>query len=1076
MSNLKVIRASAGSGKTYRITADYLRLLFRNTQNYKHILAVTFTNKATEEMKSRILGELFKIANNQASGHINILIEEYNASEIEIRTKARHILNTILHNYSRFSISTIDSFFQRIIKAFAREAGIQFNFEVALNTNEIIEQAADQLLLKLEDDATLLEWLVQFAEERIEDGKNWDFKHEILKLGKELFNEKFKSFPLSFHKKLTNREELKSFQKQLFAIKATFESEMLKLGNEGWQMIQTAGLLVENFKFGKNAGVGSYFYRLSKDFFEPSNRILSMAESVENWLPKDKEEAQKVQSLADSGLYNLLNTIIDKYNSNYKAYKTSTEILSVFYTLGILADLSTEVANYSKENNVFVLAEAGAFLKAIISDNDSPFIYEKTGQQFNHFMIDEFQDTSGIQWHNFKPLIGNSLSQENENLLVGDVKQSIYRWRNSDWKIMASQLDADMESYGLTNENLKYNWRSKFNIIGFNNTFFSSAPAILQSAYNDSISDSGLEDTEKIGLQTIIGLAYNNCVQEISPERNVPGGYIKINFIDNSAKDWKQQSLEKLPEILEQLQTSGQQLKDIAILVRSAADGREVVDYLNLYKQQFSADHPFRYDVLSNESAFLKNSLVINFIISLFKYLINPNDLVNAAELANDYINISKNSVEKLNCWNPKEVMSSEVIATIESFKYLAPDEAFEQIISIFKLNETIEYLPFLQAFHDFIAEFMATHTSSFVNFIDYWEDKKHNLSVSVSQNQDAIRVMTIHKSKGLEFGTVIVPFCHWKLDHSGFNAPTIWCTPLEQPFNQFEYLPVRYSQQLQKTQFSLDYFSEKAQSFVDNLNLLYVAFTRAADNLYLFCPLPEKEEKLSTTSDLIFKTLKYGINTEAVVEPSISFSKDWKVNENSFEYGELNNSPMPEKIENNEIELLTYPSFEIKEKLRQRYTSSDFWDIPETSKPSAVNYGNIMHRMFQQIEVFENIEKAANVLVLEGLIKLEEKEKVIQETQEMLIQPTIKDWYNGSWKVMNEATIVVPNQHSYRPDRVMIKDNKAIVVDYKFGKKKDVLYNAQVKEYSQYLKEMGFGEVESYIWYLKMNELEKVN
>ncbi len=338
MSKLKVIRASAGSGKTYRITADYLRLLFRYPRNYRHILAVTFTNKATEEMKSRVISELYKLSRGEHSSYAAHLLKEFNLLPIEMQEKAGFILNNILHNYSRFTITTIDSFFQRIIKSFAREAGLQFNFNVELDIADVIEKASDQILTRLDNDKTLLEWLVEFAEERIEQGKSWDFKNEILKLGKELFNETFQSFPLSFHQKLNDREWLKNFQKQLFAIRSSFESKLLEAGREGIKIMDNYNLTPDDFKYkAKGGGVGSFFLKLLQgNIPDIGQRILDASESVDNWLPDDKVKAALIQSVASAGLFSLLQQTIALYNENFTIYRSCVEALSGFYTWAYL--------------------------------------------------------------------------------------------------------------------------------------------------------------------------------------------------------------------------------------------------------------------------------------------------------------------------------------------------------------------------------------------------------------------------------------------------------------------------------------------------------------------------------------------------------------------------------------------------------------------------------------------------------------------------------------------------------------------------------------------------------------------
>jgi ATP-dependent helicase/nuclease subunit A len=1081
MSQLKVIRASAGSGKTYRITSDYLHLLFRFSGNFKHILAVTFTNKATEEMKSRIIDELYKMSIGEHSSYTHAISKNFNFSLPEIQQEASALLNNILHNYSRFYINTIDSFFLNIIKSFSREMGLQFNFAIELDTDVILEKAADQMLLKIENDKVLLDWLVHYAEERIESGKNWDFKHDILKLGRQIFNENFKSFPASFHKNMADRSLLIGFQKQLYSIKRTVESKLLESGRKGMAIILKHGIGPFDFKYKDKGSVGKFFLKLSEgDISEPGKRVVESAESIEKWLPDDNEMAGKIRAVAQDGLFELLQSTLQYYNNNCIPYNSAEVILSDFYTLGILSDLSDEVSTYAAKKNLFILANAGTLLKAVIGENDAPFIYEKAGQILSHFMIDEFQDTSVLQWNNFKPLISNSLSQNNVCMLVGDVKQSIYRWRNSDWKIMADQIESTFPEYGIRFDELDVNWRSKANIVAFNNSIFSLASKRLQQLFIESDKENMLPAQEKELLSGLIEKAYKRCMQKLPSNRKLNEGCVKIQFVKKDAGDWKSEVLSSLPGILDELQKQGHHLRDMAILVRNASEGREIVDYLNEYNNNLPKDHPYRYSTLSNESAYLRNSRVIRFIIKLFRYLVYPLDEINTCSLLNDYLNEIKSSDHDSNEEKKVIVKHTEIftifpkefVENAEKLRFIAPLELLEQLVMIFKLNVQIADLPFLQTFTDVLNDYQQNNTASISGFLEFWENKKVSASVCVSDEQDAIRVMTIHKSKGLEFNNVIIPFCNWNIDHK--LPTTMWCHVQQEPFNQLEYVPVRYSSKLQNTIFAGDYFLEKVQTYVDNLNLMYVAFTRSIDNLVVFSPFPDKSDKLTHTGELLYYVLKNFSKPEKVEHPLINISDYWNEADLKFNLGTFTSAAMKEKTGFEELNLDTYFCGQLKGKLQQHYKYSDFWNISNENMPSVRTYGNMMHQLFQEIKVIHDIEKAVDSLISDGLLEEKEKSGLVSETRALLAEMPFADWFGGKWKIINETGIIVPNEHMYRPDRVMIKDKNAIVVDYKFGQVQNTRYMNQVKNYSKVLKEMGFSKVEGFVWYVNLNLLEK--
>jgi ATP-dependent helicase/nuclease subunit A len=1082
MSQLKVIRASAGSGKTYRITSDYLHLLFRYPGNFRHILAVTFTNKATEEMKSRIIDELYTMSIGNHSSYAHAISRNFNLSLPEIQQKASAILNIILHNYSRFYINTIDSFFLNIIKSFSREIGLQFNFAIELDTETVLEKAADQMLLKIENDKVLLDWLVHYAEERIESGKHWDFKNDILKLGKQIFNERFKSLPASFHKNITNRNLLLNFQKQLQSIKRAFESKLIESGRKGMAIIAKHDIGPFDFKYKDKGSVGKFFLELSQgELSKPGKRVVESAESAEKWLPDDQVIAGKISAAAQDGLLELLQSTIQFYNENCIRYNSAVVILSDFYTLGLLSDLSDEVSTYTAKKNLFVLANAGILLRTVIGENDAPFIYEKAGQILFHFMIDEFQDTSVLQWQNFKPLVSNSLSQQNNCMLVGDVKQSIYRWRNSDWKIMADQIESTFPEYGIRFDELNVNWRSKANIVAFNNSIFSHASKRLQQLFIESDKENVLPVQEKEFLSGLIEKAYSGCMQNLPSNRKLNEGCVKIQFVKNNVKDWKSEVLSSLPGILDDLQKHGHRLKDIAFLVRYASEGREIVDYLNDYNSCVPKDHPYRYTTLSNESAFLNNSLGVRFIIKLFRYLVYPLDEINTCSLLNDYLNYITSSDQESNKQKRLivdhteifKIVPPEFIDNIDKLRFIAPLELLEQLVMIFKLNQQIADLPFLQTFTDVIADYQQNNTASISGFLEYWEIKKDSASVCVSDDQDAIRVMTIHKSKGLEFANVIIPFCNWNIDHK-LPLVTIWCPVQQEPFNQLEFVPVRYSSKLQNTIFAGDYFLEKVQTYVDNLNLMYVAFTRSIDNLVVFSPLPDKQDKLTNTGELLYDIFRNYHKPDKVEHPSINISDYWNEPDLKFNLGTFASAVLKEKTGFEELKLETYFCGQLKGKLQQHYRYSDFWNISNENRPSVRTYGNMMHQLFQEIKKMDDIEKAVDLLVSEGLIEEKEKSLLVTETRAMLAEKPFSDWFGGNWKIINETGIIVPNEHMYRPDRVMIKEKHAIVVDYKFGKVQSAIYNKQVKNYSKVLKEMGFSKVEGYVWYVNLNLLEK--
>ena len=453
MSQLKVYKASAGSGKTFRLAIEYMKLALTNESNYRHILAVTFTNKATAEMKSRIIGELHHLAKGKHSVYMDVLTKELNWHPMQVERQAQLVLKRILHDYSRFSISTIDSFFQRVIKAFNRELGINAAYNVELDEKSILEEAADRMIQSVENDPKLLEWLDAFASDKIREGKGWNLKKDILRLGNEIYNETFKSLDDSLYEKLNDRAFLKDYRAKLSKIIVLYENKMKSLGQEGLNILAMEGLSAEDFK-GKGRGPAASFQKLKDLNFEPSNTVLQAAGDASAWVTATVKEPTKSQLLAvaETRLMPKLQEAIRLIETEKRKYITAKLIVNQLYTLGILVDLRKSVKELCREKGIVLISDSGHLLKDVIADSETPFVYEKTGSVYSHFMIDEFQDTSGLQWNNFRPLISNSLSENNLGMVVGDVKQAIYRWRSGDWRLLAGKLGESFPVFGLQNE------------------------------------------------------------------------------------------------------------------------------------------------------------------------------------------------------------------------------------------------------------------------------------------------------------------------------------------------------------------------------------------------------------------------------------------------------------------------------------------------------------------------------------------------------------------------------------------------------------------------------------------------
>ncbi len=1082
---LTVYKASAGSGKTFQLVVEYIKLLLENPQNYKHILAVTFTNKATNEMKTRILEQLNELAQNHPSTTLAHLQSETNYTEEFIRKRAKIILKNILHDYNRFSISTIDSFTQRTIKAFNRELGISPNFTVELDSDMVLAEATDRMLAKIDKDKKLLSWLKEFSKEKIEDNYSQRIEEDIKALGKELFKENFQVFFPEDSESVYNRKHLDEFAKELRQLKLQFENTLKNFGKEGIEMILESGLVVEDFAYGKS-GVAGFIQKIAEgEVKEAGTRVLHATEDVEKWYTKTSKKKAEIHALAEVKLQALLQDLLFFYNENTPQYFTVLAVLKQLRMLGILTDLREEIKLLAHEKGILQMSDSNLLLSKIIGQSDSPFIYEKTGSYYNHFMLDEFQDTSGLQWHNFKPLITNSLAEGNKNLLVGDVKQSIYRWRNSDWRILAEQIYTDFTDAQRREKPLVNNWRSDLNIIEFNNAVFDELKTVFEE-----IQFRAIDDAQGIFVEKFRKI-YEHISQTPGNAKAEKKGFVKFSFYDEEG--FKETSEDALIEQVKELQDKGIKASETAILIRTNKEGTSIVERF-LQAAKLPENSGYNLSVLSNESLFLHASQGVAFIITTVKLLINPENQIAKVALLNLWQNWLKPELQQRGKLAPTEnsqlKMSFETQGNqsfYESFETLfrqelfpkmeqakakvllaSLDETITQIASIFGIFEVETELPFVQTLIDKAGELKTSLSNDLSNLLFWWNEKGSGTSVNVNEGLDAIRLLTVHKSKGLEYKAVLLPYFDWKT--SPKFAPLLWCRPQTAPFNQFPLLPLRSGSSLEKSLFSFEYFEEKVNTYIDVFNLVYVAFTRAKSALIVHCPVPKEPKNQSGDTS---KPMHYLCNKALEnLSTSIEFAGAWNNDKTVFQFGQLIDSHSESKASESEL-IKNYSFNDFSERVKLRLSGKDFLTTDE-SHHSVKNIGKLIHEILAEIKTKADLEKACLAAFNKGAINKTELTEIQNSLQKSMENPEISRWFDGSFAVINERNLLTANR-ILRPDRLMTDGKNAIVVDYKTGDKKSKNYRRQVKRYAEMLKKTGFGKVEGFLWHIGLNEVEKV-
>ncbi|MDR0418962.1 MAG: UvrD-helicase domain-containing protein, partial [Prevotellaceae bacterium] len=985
ISGLTAYSASAGSGKTFRITREYLKLLLASkssTNAYRRIVAVTFTNKATEEMKTRVIKELNELAGGNRE-KLEDLCKEFNAEGVgvnpfELQQRALEARGNMLHDYSRISILTIDKFFQKILRAFVNDAGLHPGFNIELDQNRLLEEAVDAVLENADNDEQRSRWLLQLVDQRIEDGQSWSIKKSLIRQGRQIFNESFKRFDSTIHEKFSDREFLQQYMAKLRNVMKSVDDEMKDMARKSKAYMQLQRLEADDFK-GKSRGFIAHFSKIEKGIYEPTKTTKEAVNVIENWCSKDGHTARIDEA------YNYLNPLLARacqlWNEKREEYNTADAILKNFMLLGLLADISSQVRQNANEENILPISDSTQLISGLVGDSDAPFIYEKIGSIISTFMIDEFQDTSVGQWNNFLPLLKNSLSEDNFCMVVGDVKQSIYRWRNGDWRILAYGLDRDLGYFGEVNrKTLKDNWRSLYNVVLFNNELFKQASEHLQGILNESMGEELNPELRK-RLDTMITSAYADCEQ--NPKRDCDAkGHVRFEVVNETESQASNEVvLSRLPLLITELQDKGYEAGDIAILIRNNRHGQEIANALMRYKQLLGKTK-YCFDVVSRDSLLLRSSSVVKLYIALLRIAVGQKNDINEAFLRHEleqYIRRSGVGGDRLHVLF-SEQMDAKELRFLESLTLRSLTESFELIVQRYRLNLMVEELPFLQALHDLIISFSNRKLSDIDSFLQWWDEGGNTNPLQSPEGQNAITISSIHKSKGLQYKVVIVPYCSWELD-TKVNE-TVWVQPHTSPFDELPSVPVAYSKKLENTIFTEQYCVEKAQAYVDNLNLLYVALTRAEEQLYVYVPMRGvgvERKKVTHISHVLSD-----IFTARSGENNIVFGviEGQRVAENVWEFGSSKKEIRGREGRSvNAIPLNSYPSESFTPRLKIHYAAQNMLKEQVMVKRGR-SYGTLMHKIFELIRTPNDIGDAVDALAAEGWLTQDEVPVILNKVR----------------------------------------------------------------------------------------------
>ena len=1075
---LTVYKASAGSGKTYTLAVEYIKLLIKNPQSYSNILAVTFTNKATEEMKMRILSQLYGIWKRlpDSDSYLKKITRELDVSEEYASEQAGIALTYLIHNYNYFRVETIDSFFQNVLRNLARELDLTANLRVSLNDLQVEQEAVNTLIEELRYDSKILSWIMSLIREKMDENKSWNILGEITDFGRNIFKDVYKTHFVELNKLLTDE---KRFNRLVEIIKGAKESAKNKIQRNADVFFETLDkyqLSIENFPHGAT-GVCGYFIKLKKGVFESDellkSRVVDAMNNALKWMKKvDQKPDTPIYKAVNDELFPLINETERIRREQYLLYKSADLTLKHIYKLRLLYYIDKKVREINKDANRFLLSDTQTLLHELIDDSDSPFIFEKIGTRLHNIMIDEFQDTSTVQWKNFKVLMNECISHaDSQNLIVGDVKQSIYRWRSGDWRLL-NNINKEFNNNIFKEESLHTNYRSARNIIDFNNAFFSVASKL---EYNQLV-EKKVTDAESL-LK-----AYGDVIQD-TPSGRTKEGLVHIELLPK--EDYKEKMMECIEGNITELIENGVPANKIAILVRSNDTIKEIADYLMKKMPDVK--------LVSDEAFRIENSQAVQIIILALQFIAYPEDILNRASLVqayNKYIldnELSNNYLIKNNINDEDTLLKflpREFAENREELKSMPLADLIEYIYRVFNIKVLKDESAYVCTFFDLTFKFMYETPTDVYTLLNEWNENMHKETIQ-SDEVDGVRLITIHKSKGLEFDNVIIPFCDWTLEKGGL----IWCSPPKDisPFNQLPIIPVNYSEkQMKETIFQEEYNHEHLQNMVDNLNLLYVAFTRACKNLFIY----GKRGDARYRSYIIEQSLPL-IQQEHLEDCIFEEDPEEKGSSVIFTYGTFAETKTQEEANESKnifnkketaIKLFV-ETFDNKTEFQQSNKSREYIseNDDEEKQNTYIKIGNILHGLLASIHTIDDLDKAITQLENEGILETEDItiERIKNLLDKRMKNPTIMDWFSNRWSLYNECSILYIDPETNelmtrRPDRVMTNENETIVVDFKFGSQKSEHFS-QVKDYMALLNNMNHKHVKGYLWYVYSNNIIEV-
>lgn len=1117
-----VYKASAGSGKTYTLVLEYLRLALQKDLPYPHILAVTFTNKATREMKMRILAALYSLAqqpdNPAMEGYRKSLTSHLKITEVELQERSIELLHELLHHYDRFFVETMDSFFQRLLRNLTRELGINSFYNITLNTDELLEKAIDRTLDEALIDEDLMMWIRQYTDNLLDNNKHRDFSRPLLEFSKNLLKEEYQAIENNFTDRL-DKSKINEYKQKLLEEEKKIKQDLSDFHQQYQTIKQDKGFSPENFAYGLSGVIGFFEKKLNSndpaDLLENlGKRVLNAAQDTAQWFSQKQGDFPPFYEEVDSQLRPLLIKIISYLKANSPRWNTIKLKLKNLDNLGLIRHISGAMDEIKKEEYRFLLSDTVYLLDSMVGEDDISFVYEKIGTQFRHIMIDEFQDTSKLSWNNFRKLIKENVASGNLNVIVGDIKQSIYRWRNGEWRILK---EIDKKGLHPNNEgnilptmrHLNTNFRTGEAIVCFNNQLFTDGLSIVDQKVLSSLQNDSDKDSDKNSLAEIYA--------DVRQEPHKKGGYVRLFFqkkqkrtsSTKTASLPKETILEDMFTQIEKLKSIGEPANSIAILIRKNNE-------LDLLTRFFSDKRPEQWEnetdkeyftLVSDEAFVLGNSTALRMIIAALQYIVNPKDSLALGTLILLYQSLLLNGeIDNQEDLYPRlaaqiqairtssassytlssSLLPKDFIEQIETLRFLPLMETIETITKTFRLERFSSQSGYLYSFYDQVLDFTKSHASSINSFLQYWEEELCLKKAPLNEQVHGIQVHTIHKSKGMEFKHVFIPFCDWEFQDT-LHQETLWLE--DQDENAISpILPIPCGAKLKESTFKAAYTQEMFQQTIDNLNLLYVAFTRPKNSLFISATLSEKaisEGECKTVGEWVYQTIRNFPETEKSQIIPENDAIEWEFGEQSTKKTKAetpkSNNPFDLSVENHSY-AFTIEGGNIV--YSQTADAHDFLSSLKSPKPKTLqeqserHKGIVFHELLSHIRHAQDLENTLTTALSDGLITSQDIDFCRRTLQQMLSLPEAGEWYSEKHRIFTETDFITKENgriKTRRPDRIIDMGDQCIVLDYKFSEETDLQYKyeRQVRNYVQILTEMGYKNVKGILWYVDLSHSE---